>query len=86
MISSPLHAELSLLQVKNKTQTDVLHPYLSHHAVPSSIDFLAMFSIGDQVKVIGKFDWLGNLLQDVDAKTLTATLDVDPWLFCLIAA
>lgn len=64
MISSPLHAELSLLQVmesrcaklKNKTQTDVLHPYLSHHAVPSSIDFLAMFSIGDQVKVIGKFD------------------------------
>jgi len=37
-----------------------------------------MFSISDQIKVIGKFDRLGNLLQDVDAEAFTAALDVDP--------
>lgn len=37
-----------------------------------------MFSIGDQVKVIGELDRLGNLLQDVDAETLAAALDVNP--------
>lgn len=66
--------------------THAASPHLSHHAVPGSIDLFAVFSISDQVEVVGKFDRLGDLLQDVDAETFTAALDVDPWLLCLIAA
>lgn len=52
-------------------------PHLSHHSVPRPIDLLAVFSIGDQVKVVGELDRLGDLLQDIDAETLAATLDVN---------
>lgn len=45
-----------------------------------------MLSVRDQVEVVGEFDRLGDLLQDVDAETLTATLDVDARLFRLVAA
>ena len=45
-----------------------------------------MFAIGNQVKVIGELDRLGDLLQDVNAEALTAALYVDPWLLRLIAA
>lgn len=37
-----------------------------------------MFAIGDQVKVVGELDGLGDLLQDVNAETLTAALYVNP--------
>lgn len=37
-----------------------------------------MFAVSNQVKVVRELDRLGNLLQDVDTETLTATLDVDP--------
>lgn len=43
-----------------------------------------MFAISDQVKVIGELDRLGDLLQDVDAETLTAALYVNPRLLGLI--
>lgn len=58
--------------------TETLSPHLPHHAIPGSIDLLAMFAISDQVKVVGELDRLGNLLQDVNTETFTATLDVDP--------
>lgn len=58
--------------------------HLSHHAVPGSVDFLAVFPVGDQVKVVCKFDRLGDFFQDVNAEALTAALDVDPRLFGLI--
>lgn len=62
---------------KKKTNTK-FSPHLSHHAVPRSVDLLAMFAISDQVKVIGELDRLGDLLQDVNAEALTAALYVDP--------
>lgn len=61
-------------------------PHLSHHAVPRPVDLLAVFPVGDQVKVVGELDRLGDLLQDVDAETLAAALDVNPRLLRLIAA
>lgn len=61
-------------------------PHLSHHAVPCSIDLLAMFAIGHQIQVVREFDGLGDLLQDVDAEPLTAALDVDPGLLGAITA
>lgn len=64
----------------------VSSPHLPHHAIPGPVDFLAMFAIGDQVKVVGELDSLCNLLQDVNAETLTATLDVDPRILRLIPA
>lgn len=45
-----------------------------------------MFPVGDQVKVVGKLDRLGDLLQDVDAETLAAALDVNPGLLGLVTA
>lgn len=60
-------------------------PHLSHHAVPRSVDLLAMFPVRDQVKVVGELDRLGDLLQDVDAETFTAALYVDPRFLRLIA-
>lgn len=79
----PLHSQL---REDKRTKIDVLKstnvkgrmlPHLSHHAVPRPIDLLAVFSIGDQVKVVGELDRLGDLLQDIDAETLAATLDVN---------
>lgn len=61
-------------------------PHLSHHAVPGPVDLFAMLPICDQVQVVRKLDRFGDLLQDVDAEALTATLDVDPRLLGLIAA
>lgn len=45
-----------------------------------------MFAISDQIKVVGELDRLGNLLQDVNAETLTATFYVDPRVLRLITA
>lgn len=61
-------------------------PHLSHHAVPRPVDLLAVFPVGDQVKVVGELDRLGDLLQDVDAETLAAALDVNPRLLGLVTA
>lgn len=44
-----------------------------------------MFAVGHQVEVVGKLDRLGDLLEDVDAEALTATLDVDAGFFGLVA-
>lgn len=71
---------------KAKHRDAKLSPHLSHHAVPRAIDLLAMFAIRHQVKVVGELDRLGDLLQDVNAETLTAALYVDPGLLCLITA
>lgn len=46
--------------------------HLSNHAVPNSSDELAMFTIGDEIEVIGELDITGKFLQDVDAKAFTA--------------
>lgn len=61
-------------------------PHLSHHAIPRPIDLLAMFAISDEVKVVGELDGLGDLLEDVDAETLAATLYVNPRFPRLITA
>lgn len=45
-----------------------------------------MLPVGDQVKVVGELDRLGDLLQDVDAEALAAALDVNARLLGLIAA
>lgn len=50
--------------------------HLSNHPVPNATDHLAMFPIGNQVKVIGELDGAGQLLQDVYAEALTAQLCV----------
>lgn len=50
--------------------------YLSDHAVPHVVDLLAMFSIGDQVEVVGKLDVPRYLLQNVNAETFAALLNV----------
>lgn len=71
---------------KDKNRDTKFPPHLSHHAIPRSIDLLAMFAIGDQVKVVGELDGLGDLLQDVNAETLTAALYVNPWFLRLITA
>lgn len=63
---------------KDKHKSTNISPHLSHHAIPRSIDLLAMLAIRDQVKVIGELDRLSNLLQDVNAETLTATFYVNP--------
>lgn len=78
-----------LVNTQQETQDDKGHrlsPHLSHHAIPGPVDLLAVFAVSDQVEVVGELDWLGDLLQDVNAETFTATLDVDPWLLCLITA
>lgn len=61
-------------------------PHLSHHAIPRSIDLLAVFAISDEVKVVGELDRLGDLLQDVDAETFAATLYVNSRFPRLITA
>lgn len=63
---------------KTNTKSTNISPHLSHHAIPRSIDLLAMFAVRDQVKVIGELDRLCDLLQDVNAETLTATFYVNP--------
>lgn len=50
--------------------------YLSDHAVPHIVDLLAMFSIGDQVEVVGELDVPRYLLQNVNAETFAALLNV----------
>lgn len=50
--------------------------HLSDHPVPNAADQLAVFPIGNQVKVIGELDGAGQLLQDVYAEALTAQLCV----------
>ncbi len=52
-------------------------PDLSNHAVPRPINLLAVFAVCDQVEVVSKLDCLGDLLQDVNAETLAAALDVN---------
>lgn len=52
--------------------------YLSDHSVPNASDQLAVLAIGDQVEVVGKLYGAGQLLQNVDAKALTAQFCV--WL------
>lgn len=49
---------------------------LSHHAVPNVIDLFTVFTVSDQVKIIGKFDIPCDLLQDVYTEALAALLDV----------
>lgn len=49
---------------------------LSHHAVPNVIDLFTVFTVIDQVKIVGKFDIPCNLLQDVYTEALAALLDV----------
>lgn len=75
-----------MLTKKDTHTENKFSPHLSHHAIPRPIDLLAMFAICNQVKVIGELDRLGNLLQDVNAETLTATLYVNPRLLRLIPA
>lgn len=60
-------------------------PHLSDHAVPCPINLFSMFTVGDQVQVVGEFDCLGDFLQDVYTETFAAALDVNPWITCLIA-
>lgn len=50
--------------------------YLSDHAVPHVVDLLAMFSVGDQVEVVGELDVPRYLLQNVNAETFAALLNV----------
>lgn len=48
--------------------------YLSNHAVPLSVDVLAVPPVGHQVKVVGETDDFCQTLQDVDAEPFAAVL------------
>lgn len=50
--------------------------YLSHHPIPHVVNLFAMLAIGYQVQVIGELDVLCDLLQNINAKTFAALLDV----------
>lgn len=52
--------------------------HLSDHAVPGPVDLLAVFAVGDQIEVVRELYLLGDLLEDVDAETFAAALDVNP--------
>lgn len=45
---------------------------LSDHAVPNAVDLLPVLPVGDEVKVVGEADDLGQPLEDVDAEALAA--------------
>lgn len=60
-------------------------PHLSNHAVPSPVNLLAVLAVGDQVQVVRELDRLGDLLQDVDAETFAAALDINPRITRVIA-
>lgn len=61
------------------------HPHLSNHSIPRPVHLLAVFTVSDQVEVIGELNRLGDLLQDVDAKSFAAALDVDARIARLVA-
>lgn len=48
--------------------------YLTNHAIPDTIDLLAMLAVGDQVEVIAETDGVRQPLQNVNAETLAAPL------------
>lgn len=50
--------------------------YLAYHPIPDASDELPMFTIGDQVKIIGELDGARELLENVDAEALTAQFSV----------
>lgn len=50
--------------------------YLPNHAVPYAAHPLAMLAVGHKVQVVGEFDHPGQLLEDVDAESLTTELGV----------
>ena len=50
--------------------------HLPDHAVPGPSHQLAVFSVGDQVEVVGELDGAGQFLQDVYAEALTAQFGV----------
>lgn len=58
--------------------------HLSNHTIPGSIDFLSMFAIGNQVKIIGELHRLRNFLKDVNTEPLAAFFDITWLLICFI--
>lgn len=50
--------------------------YLSDHAIPHIVDLLPVFAVCDQVQVVSELDVPRYLLQNVDAETLAALLNV----------
>lgn len=50
--------------------------YFADHPVPYVVDFLAMLPVSHQVKVIGELHSARKLLQDIDAETLAAFLNI----------
>lgn len=60
-------------------------PNLSNHAIPSSINLLAVFAVGDQVEVVSELHFLGDLFQDVNTESFAAAFDVNAWVTCMIA-
>lgn len=50
--------------------------YLADHAVPHVVDLFPVFSVGDQVEVVGELDVPGYLLQNINAEALAALLNV----------
>lgn len=59
--------------------------YLSNHPIPDTTDHLAMFPIGDQIKVVWKLDGAWELLQDVYAETFAAEFGVRLIVTCYTA-
>lgn len=53
-------------------------PHLSYHTIPCPVNLLAVFAVGDQIEIIGELHTLGDLLQDVNAETFAAALNVNP--------
>lgn len=52
-------------------------PNLSNHAIPSSINLLAVFAVGDQVEVVSELHFLGDLFQDVNTESFAAAFYVN---------
>lgn len=74
------HTQKTLIKYDDKMMIYSIHlskvTNLSHHAVPNVIDLFTVFTVSDQVKIIGKFDIPCDLLQDVYTEALAALLDV----------
>lgn len=56
--------------------------YLSNHPIPDAPNHLAVLPVGDQIKVIWKFDSARELLQDVYAETFAAEFGVRLCVTC----
>lgn len=73
---------VSVLMWEKERKRERAISYLSNHPVPDATNHLAVLPVGDQIKVIWKFDGARELLQDVYAETFAAEFGVRLGVTC----